>query len=55
MNRKFKEVPFIEEDSYISYLPAAHSFEQVCQGIFFIYGMKCGFYGGDILKLIEDI
>jgi len=49
------EDPFSETDSYISYLPAAHSFEQVCQGLVFIYGIKCGFYSGDVLKLFEDI
>ena len=48
----FKE--FDETDSYISYLPAAHSFEQALQGISYIYGMKMGFYSGDVTKLTED-
>lgn len=38
-----------EKDCYISYLPAAHSFEQGLFGCVMVYGMKCGFYGGDPL------
>ena len=44
-----------EEDSYISYLPAAHSFEQCIFSMSCITGLKCGFFAGDILKLTEDI
>jgi long-chain acyl-CoA synthetase len=44
-----------EEDSYISYLPAAHSFEQAIFSMSCVVGLKCGFFGGDILKLTEDI
>jgi len=44
-----------EEDSYISYLPAAHSFEQCIFSMSVITGLKCGFFAGDILKLTEDI
>ena len=42
-------------DSYISYLPLAHSFEQAMFGLALTFGIKCGFFGGDILKLTEDI
>jgi long-subunit acyl-CoA synthetase (AMP-forming) len=42
-----------EADTYISYLPAAHSFEQALFGTSLIYGMRCGFYGGDPLKMVE--
>ena len=41
-------------DTYISYLPAAHSFEQALLGIVFCFGMKCGFFGGDPLKLLAE-
>jgi hypothetical protein len=34
-------------------LPAAHSFEQALFGTSIIYGMRCGFYGGDPLKMVE--
>jgi long-chain acyl-CoA synthetase len=48
-------IPIHNEDSYISYLPAAHSFEQGLQGCAAISGMKIGFFGGDVLKLMEDM
>ena len=38
---------FTEHDRYISYLPAAHVFEHVLQGVCYITGMKTGFYQGD--------
>ena len=44
-----------EADSYISYLPAAHSFEQVMFGITLNTGVSMGFFSGDVLKLMEDI
>jgi long-chain acyl-CoA synthetase len=44
-----------ENDSYCSYLPAAHSFEQALFGVAIQEGMKVGFFGGIILKLTDDI
>ena len=44
-----------EDDCYISYLPAAHSFEQAVMAMHIISGMKCGFYGGNVLTLTDDI
>ena len=41
-------------DTYISYLPAAHSFEQGLIGCSAQYGMKMGFFSGDVLKIKED-
>lgn len=35
-----------EADSYCSYLPAAHSFEQAIFGVAIQVGMKVGFFGG---------
>ena len=46
--------PFNESDTYISYLPCAHSFEQALFAISLCYGMKIGFYGGDPLLLIKE-
>lgn len=40
-------------DSYISYLPAAHSFEQCLFANSLTSGMKCGFFSGDILKMVS--
>ena len=45
--------PFCESDSYISYLPAAHSFEQALFSTSIIFGMKCGFFGGNLLEMIS--
>jgi len=42
------------EDVYISYLPAAHSFEQALQAISIMSGLRAGFYGGDPLKLVAE-
>jgi long-chain acyl-CoA synthetase len=44
-----------EKDCYISYLPAAHSFEQAVFGMSVITGMKSGFFAGNVLKLTDDI
>jgi len=41
-----------EQDTYISYLPAAHSFEAALFAMTIIYGVKCGYFGGDVLKLV---
>ena len=43
------------KDCYISYLPAAHSFEQCLFGVAVYTGERVGFYGGDVLKLVEDL
>jgi long-chain acyl-CoA synthetase len=44
-----------ENDCYISYLPAAHSFEQCIFSMSCITGLKAGFFAGNVLKLTEDI
>jgi len=56
VNMRLGHARLCETDTYISYLPAAHSFEQALFGCSVIYGMKCGFFGGDLLKMVpEDI
>lgn len=47
--------PLNDTDCHISYLPLAHVFEQLLQGLVYQYGMACGFFGGNVLKLTEDI
>jgi len=43
-------------ESYISYLPLAHAYEQLLFVRAAVLGMKVGFYSGDVLKLVsEDI
>lgn len=54
VNMKLGTEIFCEKDCYISYLPSAHSFEQGLFGCCMIYGMQCGFYSGDPLKLVSD-
>jgi long-chain acyl-CoA synthetase len=51
----YNKINFTENDVSISYLPLAHIFEQF--GLFssLIYGFSHGFYGGDPLKLLDDI
>ena len=43
-----------ERDVYISYLPAAHSFEQALQATSMVTGMRAGFYGGNPLTLVSE-
>lgn len=43
-----------ENDTYISYLPAAHSFEAALFAMSLIYGVRCGYFGGNVLKLVSD-
>ena len=55
VNTRVGDKPITEEDCYVSYLPAAHSFEQAVFGMSCISGMKSGFFAGNVLKLTEDI
>ena len=41
-------------DSYLSYLPLAHVFEQLLFAMSTIYGIQCGFFGGDALKMVAE-
>jgi long-chain acyl-CoA synthetase len=49
-----REVTLTNGDSYISYLPLAHSFEQCLFASACIQGMRIGYFSGDILKLVDD-
>ncbi|KAI9245226.1 hypothetical protein BDA99DRAFT_447971 [Phascolomyces articulosus] len=42
-------------DVYISYLPLAHVFERVAQGLHVYRGAAIGYYQGDTAKLLDDI
>jgi long-chain acyl-CoA synthetase len=50
-----EDLKITEKDCYISYLPAAHSFEQCIFSQSVMTGCKCGFFSGNVLKLTEDI
>lgn len=45
---------FTERDCYISYLPAAHSFEQWLLFFSILVGGQIGFYGGDPRKMTDE-
>lgn len=47
--------PMSEVDCYASYLPASHSFEQAVFACSLVFGMKCGFFAGDVQKLMDDL
>ena len=55
VNQRLRTLSLQAEDIYISYLPLAHSFEQCNFGSAVLQQSRCGFYGGDILKLTEDL
>ncbi|XP_061685416.1 long-chain-fatty-acid--CoA ligase 1a [Syngnathoides biaculeatus] len=42
-------------DILISYLPLAHMFERVMQGVVLIQGARIGFFQGDIRLLMDDL
>ena len=48
-------VTFNADDVIISYLPLAHSFEKAIFTTSLITGFKIGYFGGDVLKLLDDI
>ena len=39
----------------MSFLPLAHMFERCCVAAIFMVGASCGFFGGDIKNLSEDM
>lgn len=54
MNIKLGAGQITEADCYISYLPAAHSFEQGLIACAVVTGMRTGFYGGNPLALVSE-
>lgn len=48
------EYGFTDQDTYISYLPLAHSFEQCLLASALTFGTRMGFYGGDVTKLTKE-
>ncbi|KAM4750624.1 long-chain-fatty-acid--CoA ligase 1a isoform 2-T3 [Anableps anableps] len=42
-------------DIHISYLPLAHMFERVVQGVILIHGARIGYFQGDIRLLMDDL
>ncbi|THU59276.1 hypothetical protein C4D60_Mb07t00420 [Musa balbisiana] len=46
---------FTEEDSYLSFLPLAHVFDQIMENYCIYKGASIGFWQGDVRYLMEDI
>ncbi|KAJ0050149.1 hypothetical protein NL108_013167 [Boleophthalmus pectinirostris] len=47
--------PLSPSDTHVSYLPLAHMFERVVQGVMLVHGAKIGFFQGDIRLLMDDL
>ncbi|XP_062380415.1 long-chain-fatty-acid--CoA ligase 1-like [Sardina pilchardus] len=50
-----KSCPISSSDVHVSYLPLAHMFERVVQGVMLAHGAGIGFFQGDIRLLMEDL
>eukprot|EP00824_Muranothrix_gubernata_P001108 TRINITY_DN11333_c0_g1_i1.p1 TRINITY_DN11333_c0_g1~~TRINITY_DN11333_c0_g1_i1.p1 ORF type:complete len:664 (+),score=127.87 TRINITY_DN11333_c0_g1_i1:3-1994(+) len=53
--RHFDVLQPCAEDSYLSYLPLAHSLERAVLHTLLGFGARIGFFQGDITKIVEDI
>ncbi|XP_059377977.1 long-chain-fatty-acid--CoA ligase 1-like [Carassius carassius] len=47
--------PIGPQDVHISYLPLAHMFERVVQGLILVHGARIGYFQGDIRVLMDDL
>ncbi|XP_059372233.1 long-chain-fatty-acid--CoA ligase 1b [Carassius carassius] len=47
--------PISPRDTHISYLPLAHMFERVVQGVMLMHGGRIGYFQGDIRILMDDL
>ncbi|XP_054454092.1 long-chain-fatty-acid--CoA ligase 1-like [Anoplopoma fimbria] len=47
--------PLLPSDVHISFLPLAHMFERVVQGVMIVHGARIGFFQGDIRLLSDDL
>uniref|UniRef100_A0A8C1Z1B5 Long-chain-fatty-acid--CoA ligase n=1 Tax=Cyprinus carpio TaxID=7962 RepID=A0A8C1Z1B5_CYPCA len=46
---------FTYTDIHISYLPLAHMFERVVEGVLLVHGARIGYFQGDIRLLMDDL
>lgn len=51
----FAHLGLTQSDVHLSYLPLAHSFEQLVENALWMEGAAIGFYQGDTLKILDDI
>uniref|UniRef100_A0A7N6F850 Long-chain-fatty-acid--CoA ligase n=1 Tax=Anabas testudineus TaxID=64144 RepID=A0A7N6F850_ANATE len=47
--------PLMPSDIHISFLPLAHMFERVVQGVIMVHGARIGYFQGDIRLLSDDL
>ncbi|XP_041846314.1 long-chain-fatty-acid--CoA ligase 1-like [Melanotaenia boesemani] len=47
--------PLCPSDVHMSYLPLAHMFERVVQGVMLVQGARIGFFQGNIHRLADDL
>ncbi|KAF7643604.1 hypothetical protein LDENG_00236620, partial [Lucifuga dentata] len=47
--------PFSSRDVHISYLPLAHMFERIVEGVMLVSGASIGYFQGDIRLLSDDL
>ncbi|XP_071770315.2 long-chain-fatty-acid--CoA ligase 1-like [Centroberyx gerrardi] len=47
--------PLRPGDVHVSYLPLAHMFERVVQGVMLVQGARIGYFQGDIRLLMDDL
>ncbi|XP_042275618.1 long-chain-fatty-acid--CoA ligase 1-like [Thunnus maccoyii] len=47
--------PLCPSDVHISYLPLAHMFERIVQGVMLVQGARIGYFQGDIRLLTDDL
>uniref|UniRef100_A0A8C2FGE5 Arachidonate--CoA ligase n=1 Tax=Cyprinus carpio TaxID=7962 RepID=A0A8C2FGE5_CYPCA len=52
---KVPSCPIGPQDVHISYLPLAHMFERVVQGLILVHGARIGYFQGDIRTLMDDL
>lgn len=44
-----------EQDTHLSFLPLAHIFELDNMSMSIIYGIRVGFYSGDVTRILDDM
>ncbi|XP_029297554.1 long-chain-fatty-acid--CoA ligase 1-like isoform X1 [Cottoperca gobio] len=47
--------PLSHRDVHVSFLPLAHMFERVVQGVMIVHGARIGYFQGDIRLLSDDL
>ncbi|CRG93020.1 acyl-CoA synthetase, putative [Plasmodium gallinaceum] len=52
---KMSDLDVNDKDTHISYLPLAHIYERMILFLCFVFGIRIGYYSGNIQALIEDI